>query len=153
MKQTIALKLLFGVALTLSAVPASAQTHRARPQQRAVAQASEQVCLTCHGSDPKVTAILQSPMAMKGDPRTPFAQGGCLSCHGTAPTISRGRSPYPDIVFKGPNTSPVAVRNEVCLSCHEGGARMNWEGSAHAGQRPGLHRLPYRARGEGPGDW
>jgi DmsE family decaheme c-type cytochrome len=32
-------------------------------------------------------------------------------------------------VFKGPNKSPVAVRNDVCLTCHQAGLRMNWQGS------------------------
>jgi DmsE family decaheme c-type cytochrome len=130
MKQTLAFKLLFGMALTLGALPASAQTTTTAPQ-RAVAQASERVCLTCHGSDPKVTAILQSPMAVKGDPRTPFAQGGCAACHGDSPEHIAMRAKSPEIVFSGPNASPVAVRNQVCLNCHQGNERMNWEGSAH----------------------
>ncbi|HUZ62147.1 MAG TPA: hypothetical protein VMU82_00380, partial [Acetobacteraceae bacterium] len=77
MKQTLAFKLLFGMALTLGALPASAQAQQSTAPQQAVAAASVRTCLTCHGSDPKVTAILHSPMAAMGDPRTPFAQGGC----------------------------------------------------------------------------
>ncbi len=128
MKQTLALKLLFGLALTLGAIPASAQTTTTAPQ-RAVAEAGTRTCLTCHGSDPKVTAILQSPMAATGDPRTPFAQGGCISCHGPSDNHIAMKAPYPDIVFKGPHKSSVEARTQVCLSCHESGLRMNWQGS------------------------
>ena len=88
-------------------------------------------CLTCHGSDPKVTAILHSPMAVMGDPRTPFAQGGCTTCHGASADHIAMKAPYPPIVFDGPHASPVAVRNQVCLTCHQAGLRMNWQGSQH----------------------
>jgi DmsE family decaheme c-type cytochrome len=131
MKQTLALKLVFGMALTLGAFPAWAQSQRPATPQAAVAQAGVKTCLTCHGSDPKVTAILQSPMAMTGDKRTPFAQDGCQGCHGDSADHAAGKAPFPAIVFKGPNASPVKARNEVCLSCHESGERMNWVGSAH----------------------
>jgi DmsE family decaheme c-type cytochrome len=91
----------------------------------------EQACLKCHGGDPKVRAVLESPMGRKGDARTPMAQLGCQSCHGLSDDHAAGRKPWPDIVFEGPNASPVKARNEVCLGCHMGGLRMNWEGSAH----------------------
>ena len=35
------------------------------------------------------------------------------------------------VVFKGPLKSPVAQRNEVCLSCHQTGLRLHWTGSQH----------------------
>ena len=43
----------------------------------------EKTCLGCHNSHP-VDYILQTPMGVKGDPRTPFGQHGCESCHGPA---------------------------------------------------------------------
>jgi DmsE family decaheme c-type cytochrome len=137
MKQTLALTLLLGTALTLGALPASAQA----PQPAAASMPGftangERTCLTCHGSDPKVTAILQSPMAMKGDQHTPFAVEGCEGCHGPSADHAAGRSPRPAIVFKGPNASPVKERNDVCLTCHQAGLRMNWQGSAM--ERAGL---------------
>ena len=131
MRRKLALALLCGVGLALGAFQASAQTTSTAPQ-KAAAQSSEKVCLTCHGADPKVTAILQSPMAVKGDPRTPFAQGGCESCHGASPDHIAMKAKSPTVVFKGPNASPVAVRNAQCIQCHESGMRMNWTASTHA---------------------
>ena len=107
MKQKLALTLLAGIALTLSALPAAAQPQQPTAPQQAVAQASVNTCLTCHGTDPKVTAILHSPMAVMGDPRTPFAQGGCIVCHGDSKKHIAMQAPYPDIVFSGPHASPV----------------------------------------------
>ena len=136
MKKNLALKLLFSLALTLWALPGFARSLHGTvlpptAPQIAVSEASVKTCLTCHGSDPKVTAILQNPMAMTGDPRTPFAEGGCITCHGDSADHVAMKAPYPQIVFKGPHESPVAVRNKVCLTCHQAGLRMNWQGSQH----------------------
>ena len=100
-------ELLFGMALTLGAVPASAQPQQVAASMSPAADAGTRTCLTCHGSDPKVTAILKSPMAVMGDPRTPFAQGGCVSCHGPSANHIAMKAPFPDIVFAGPHKSPV----------------------------------------------
>jgi DmsE family decaheme c-type cytochrome len=116
-----------GILALLGPAPAAAQ----QPVP-AMAQGGEQTCLKCHGGDPKVTAILQSPMAVKGDPRTPFGQGGCQVCHGDSLDHIGLKKPFPDVVFKGKNISPAAVRNQVCLTCHQAGLRMNWQGSQHA---------------------
>jgi DmsE family decaheme c-type cytochrome len=130
MKRIFVLAVLFVMAL-LQAAPSLAQQLPPAAPMRAVAQADVRTCLTCHGSDPKVQAILNSPMANMGDPRTPFAQGGCEGCHGPSSAHAQGKAPYPAVVFEGPHASPVATRNEVCLNCHQAGERMNWQGSIH----------------------
>ncbi len=88
-------------------------------------------CMKCHNQAP-VTDMLQTPHAAKGDPHSPFGQHDCESCHG--PSEAHAASPLgtsPAVVFQGPKSSPVEARNEVCLSCHENGMRMNWQGSPH----------------------
>ena len=93
-------------------------------------------CLNCH-DDPKVTGVLHTAHAVKGDPATGVAAEGCQSCHGDSaahivkPAEGQPRPP-PEIVFSGPNVSPVENRTQACLGCHEGGARMHWQGSQHA---------------------
>ena len=69
MKQRLVLKLLVGIALTLGAFSASAQPRQSVTPGQIAAQENVKTCLTCHGGDPKVTAILQSPMATMGDQR------------------------------------------------------------------------------------
>ena len=98
------------------------------------AKGDPQTCRGCHSGDARIVAFLKlSPMAVKGDPKTPMAQGGCESCHGPSAahvaSRSKGGDGEPGVVFKGPNASPVAERNAVCLGCHESGMRMNWQGS------------------------
>jgi len=101
----------------------------------------EKTCLGCHNSHP-VDYILQTPMGVKGDVRSPFGQHGCESCHGPAgdhaaqKTGPDGNLILPPILFTKPNVpwgniSPVGERNAVCLNCHESGLRMNWKGSPH----------------------
>jgi len=131
MSQKFALAVLFAMALVWLAPPAFAQRQQAAAPLASIAQSNVKTCLTCHGSDPRVTAILQSPMAVMGDPRTPFAQGGCQTCHGESTDHVHMKAAYPQIVFSGPHASPVSVRNGVCLTCHENGLRMNWRGSPH----------------------
>ena len=98
------------------------------------AKGDPQVCLGCHGQDPHIQAFLKySPMARKGDQRTPMAAGGCETCHGPSAahvaSRSKGGDVEPAVVFSGPHASPVEQRNEQCMNCHEGGQRINWQGS------------------------
>jgi DmsE family decaheme c-type cytochrome len=102
-------------------------------------------CLKCHDSAitegdrtyKAATEIFQTPHAVKGDPHTPFAQHECESCHGpsqahvdSTPAAGQKKT-EPAVVFSGSNASPVSVRNQVCLSCHQDTEHMNWTGSQH----------------------
>ena len=91
-------------------------------------------CLTCHNQAP-VTDILRTPHAVGGDAHAPFGQHECESCHGPSDAhvagFAAGTFTLPSVRFNGPNASPVATRNQVCLECHEGGEHANWAGSPH----------------------
>jgi DmsE family decaheme c-type cytochrome len=95
------------------------------------AKSAVQTCLReCHNKEP-ITFILQTPHAVKGDARTPFAQHQCETCHGASPEhVAESEKPV-TVVFKGKKASPVAERNAKCLSCHQAGLRMHWTGSQH----------------------
>ncbi len=103
------------------------------PQSPAAAYTDNavQTCLRqCHNKEP-IVFILQTPHAVKGDTRTPFAQHQCETCHGASPEhVAVSGNPVA-VVFKGPKRSPVAQRNAVCLTCHEAGLRTHWSGSQH----------------------
>jgi DmsE family decaheme c-type cytochrome len=127
-----------GSAIALAAAVASAphaQTlspgRAAEPAQAAYSANAVQSCLReCHDRAP-INLILQTPHAIKGDARTPFAQHQCETCHGASPGHIETSSTPVSIVFKGPKASPVAARNAKCLSCHQSGLRINWNGSQH----------------------
>lgn len=98
--------------------------------------ATDQKCLECHdeSSEKPVLAIFQTPHGMRGDSRTPFGSGqGCAACHGDGSAHMRSangeeRAPL-EVVFEP--GAPPGPKNAACLQCHEGGARMHWQGSAH----------------------
>ena len=111
----------------------AADVPQTSPSDAEYTQGGARTCVKCH-DEPNVRPILQTPHAVRGDARTPFAQHDCESCHGPSEAHAAGHGrnrPLPDVVFVGPNASPVAKRNEVCLNCHQSGLRMNWQGSPH----------------------
>jgi DmsE family decaheme c-type cytochrome len=91
-------------------------------------------CTRCHdeGDDYPVLSIAQTRHGVKADGRTPT----CTSCHGASdrhvnkPAEATDR-PRPDVTFRGKAMSVADAQNGACLSCHKGGARMQWEGSKH----------------------
>lgn len=92
-------------------------------------------CMDCHDKPP-TTLILNTPHAQSGDSRTPFASHDCETCHGASPEHVRKKSGEADrppvaIMFGKDSPTPVAKQNEVCMDCHEGGLRMNWQASPH----------------------
>ncbi|MDR3437114.1 DmsE family decaheme c-type cytochrome [Telmatospirillum sp.] len=124
-----------GLAMTLGAVANAADTP-ATAGTPIYADKGEQTCLKCHDDAP-LTEIFKTPHAVKGDARTPAANHGCESCHGASPEHVASRPAkgekkvLPTVRFSGPNASPVADRNAVCLTCHENTNRINWQGSKH----------------------
>lgn len=124
-----------GLAVTLGAAVAQAADSPAPAATPIYAEKGDQACLKCHDDDAKVMAILRTPHGVKSDVRTPAANHGCESCHGASPEhiATKGKDKAPTAIrFSGPNASPVSERNAVCLTCHENGNRMNWQGSQHA---------------------
>lgn len=91
-------------------------------------------CTQCHNEAP-TSNILKTPHAMTGDVHAPGGQKGCESCHGPsaahAEGFAAGKPVEPAVVFNGPNASPVSVRNQACLTCHQDTKRMNWADSQH----------------------
>jgi len=90
-------------------------------------------CLSCHdeSSEYPVLPILATPHGVKADSRTPLAQPyECQTCHGPSAAHTEDDAEPTAIVF-GPD-APAEPQNEVCLACHQGGDRINWQGSVHA---------------------
>jgi DmsE family decaheme c-type cytochrome len=93
------------------------------------------LCLGCHGPDGMKPAagILEHPMAVTGNPMSPFGEGNraCESCHGPSKdhAMSGGQKP-PGVKFNA--QTPAEEKNASCLACH-GKARthFNWPGAVH----------------------
>jgi DmsE family decaheme c-type cytochrome len=92
-------------------------------------------CTRCHDQDdsPQVLSIGKTRHGTVADSRTPT----CTSCHGDSDahannTQGGAKIPPPDRTFTKKSVTPVEVRNEACLSCHQKDSRRShWMGSTH----------------------
>jgi DmsE family decaheme c-type cytochrome len=68
-------------------------------------------------------------------PRNMIEKLGCETCHGPGKAHVEGGGGKGKeaklITFAKDDPTPVARRNEVCLTCHTKGARVFWKGSPH----------------------
>ncbi len=92
-------------------------------------------CTRCHGADAEspVLAIGKTKHGTMADGRTPT----CTSCHGASEThinrpVGATERPRPDRVFGKKANVTAEVQNQSCLTCHQGGKRIHWQGSMHA---------------------
>ena len=94
--------------------------------------AGPEVCLGCHTQE-SVKQVQNSAHGQTRDARSPFAQKGCESCHGPAGEHAGDPSGFRPVVIFGAG-SAAADQNKMCLGCHEGQnrAQWNWHVSAHA---------------------
>jgi DmsE family decaheme c-type cytochrome len=81
---------------------------------------------------PSVLAIGKTRHGVKADGRNPT----CTDCHGESNSHKdyKGgdKPPKADRTFGKKTTTPVQVRNDSCLTCHQRDAkRSHWEGSVH----------------------
>jgi DmsE family decaheme c-type cytochrome len=105
----------------------------AAAEPEAYAEEEMDDCLGCHDESAKspVLPILATQHAVKADGRAPLAQRyECQTCHGPSAAHLEDESTPAAIRF-GPDL-PAGPQNEVCLGCHQGGDRINWQGSVHA---------------------
>ena len=92
-------------------------------------------CTRCHDAEdnPAVLAIGKTRHGTTADGRTP----SCVNCHGASEThinkpADAKERPGPERTFSKKSTTPVAARNQACLTCHQGGNRIHWQSSTHA---------------------
>lgn len=92
-------------------------------------------CTRCHdeADSPAVLSIGKTRHGTKADGRAP----SCTDCHGESNAhrgkVENGKERPPvERLFAKNSKTPVAARNEACLTCHQKDAkRSHWEGSVH----------------------
>src|SRR5262245_55805786 len=105
---------------TLLTIPAFAQT-------ALETAGGPPVCVKCHKEAYERFSLTKH--AVRGDPRTPFGTGrDCQACHGDATEHLKNpvKNPIPQRFQK---QGPADAQNQVCLTCHQGGKRIHWQGS------------------------
>ena len=130
------LVLTLGVALTApSALAAEDESGADKSSHQDMVLKGDAKCTRCHDETEAypVLSIGKTKHGTIADSRTPT----CTSCHGESsahvdnPAGTKDR-PKVDRLFGKKSTTPVASRNEACLTCHQGSKRIGWQSSTHA---------------------
>lgn len=134
--------LLAGMLLLAASAGTALAADAEAPKKRVVADIVMQGdarCTRCHNDvngdeveNYPVLPIARTKHGTRADNRTPT----CVSCHGESERHLKQQGklrPLPDKPFgkKMAANDPVA-HNKACLSCHEGGKLMHWDGSIHS---------------------
>ena len=104
------------------------------PRQDMVLQGDAK-CTRCHDETEEypVLSIGKTRHGTVADQRTPT----CASCHGESDShVNKPEGvkerPKPEWAFGKNSATAPAEQNKACLTCHQGGKRIHWSGSAHA---------------------
>ncbi len=128
------------VVLAVLALPAPspAQTPAAKPAAGLPeGYAGADTCKGCHEDQFNVFGQTKMGRLFIHHPRTPQEQLVCETCHGPGRAHAEaggGRGVGNLITFAKNDKTPIDKRNQICLSCHQKGARLFWQGSAHEGR-------------------
>ncbi len=124
------LVLVLGLAVAL---PALAQKSD-KPEHKDMVLKGDAKCTRCHdeSDDYPVLSIAQTPHGVQADARTPT----CTSCHGESQAHldnpgGKADRPLPDRVFGLKSPTPPDTQDGACLTCHQSGLRLHWQGSPH----------------------
>ncbi|HEY5763796.1 MAG TPA: DmsE family decaheme c-type cytochrome [Rhodocyclaceae bacterium] len=86
-------------------------------------------CVECHEA---FFAIADSKHFVAGDSRTPKGQGAeCESCHGDALAHNKAPRSKDRLPTRFGAKQPAEPQNAKCLTCHQTGTRIHWQGSQH----------------------
>src|SRR3954469_17507867 len=115
------------VAASLLAAPAMAIPPEAR-------YVGEKTCIKCHDVEAKHFGHTQHAKAFRLNPRNELEGRVCEACHGPGSLhAQRGNEKKREYLvgFTREWGTPVEEQNATCLTCHKGGQRLHWAGSAH----------------------
>lgn len=141
--------MLAAVSLLAASVASAANAADEQPVRHAT-YVGEQVCVSCHQVEESHFGHTLHAKIFRQNPRNDVERQVCEACHGpgslhaenmaveSADPVAQGEEAWDKIVDKSLIVgftkswgTPIDKMNGQCLSCHEGGQRMHWPGSAH----------------------
>jgi DmsE family decaheme c-type cytochrome len=131
--QSVILVLGMVIAAYAAAAVEKAEEESAKAPPKDLVLRDDAKCTRCHneGEEYPVLMIGRTKHGTVADTRTPT----CTSCHGDSEShlVKREgeKRPKPDRMFVKNSTTPIVARNQACLTCHQGGKRIHWQGSVH----------------------
>lgn len=96
--------------------------------------AGDAACRKCHKEDQHTFDQTIHARAFKANnARTPLMQVGCEACHGPGKTHAETKDDEGLNLVRFVAETPEGIRreNNACLTCHDKGRHLYWEGSAH----------------------
>jgi len=133
-RQLLALTACVSIFFAGTALAADAPKAAAKEAPKDLILKGDAKCTGCHdeADAPELLRIGKTKHGTKADGRTPT----CTNCHGEskAHVDHKGsdKPPKPDMAFGKNTKNEAAARNDACLSCHQGGKRIHWQGGVHA---------------------
>lgn len=93
----------------------------------------EAVCIACHTTPNKQFSHTQHANVFRLNPKNADQKLSCEACHGPGSNHLKDTKNRTALIgFTKDWGTPVAQQTAMCLSCHQGGAQMFWQGSTHA---------------------
>jgi DmsE family decaheme c-type cytochrome len=116
----------------LLSLVAAAAPARYVPMKAVATYIGEARCLECHGQENKHFSETLHARTFRLHPANALQARGCEACHGAGSEHAKNATDKTALVgFTKSWDSPVAAQNAQCLTCHDGGNRMQWAGSRH----------------------
>lgn len=143
----LGLRFRFGLGISAGAVAVLVTTLIAKPKASSppapppplnggATYVGEAVCIACHATQDKQFTHTQHAKAFRLNPKNEREKLSCEACHGPGsnhlkdPANPANRASL--VGFTKEWGTPVAQQTAMCLTCHQGGQHMFWEGSPHA---------------------
>ncbi|HSL20993.1 MAG TPA: DmsE family decaheme c-type cytochrome [Vicinamibacterales bacterium] len=105
------------------------EEENAAPRVRNFTYTGTAKCARCHMK--QLAAYREGPHGRAWDERTPAAALGCETCHG--PGQAHDDEPAEkELLLRPFKGMPPREANEFCLTCHNTGEHIEWQGSVHA---------------------
>ena len=96
----------------------------------------EKRCGECHDTEKSLFGHTQHAKVFRENPRNETEQAVCEACHGPGSLHVADTTNKEKIIgFSKEWNTPIERQNGQCLSCHKGGQRLHWPGSAHASNK------------------
>lgn len=92
----------------------------------------EEVCASCHETEKKNFGHTLHAKVFRQAPKNQLEKQVCEACHGPGSLHATDPTDRSKLIGFTKNWgTPQSEQNAKCLTCHEGGNRMNWPGSIH----------------------
>ncbi len=98
----------------------------------------EKACIGCHGQENLHFSDTLHAKAFRLNPRNELQRQTCEACHGPGSLHAKNTKDKSLITgFTKGWGSDVQAQIDRCMACHQGGNRLHWPGSTHAGNQLG----------------